>query len=139
MQLSPHDCATVVVEGHDPPAGRPHRAQQRRPELVVARELARHLEHAGLDVAEPRALEQPADLGPRAVLEGLIAHRVRLDGTPRMPSTNRADGSAAETSSAPTRRTSSAVSAPVPAPTSSTRKPGSIAAKSANTGPSTVE
>src|SRR5437868_4270810 len=51
--------------------------------------------------------------------------------------TNGGEGSAAD-ASAP-RRTSSAVSAPVPAPTSSTRWPASIPAKSAKSGASRVE
>ena len=49
---------------------------------------------------------------------------------------NPSDGSAAATRGAPTRSTSSAVSAPGPQPTSSTRWPGCTPAKSANSGAS---
>ena len=55
----------------------------------------------------------------------------------RSASTNAGDGSAAAASTS--RRTSSAVSAPVPAPTSSARMCGSTPAKSANSGARRVE
>src|SRR5262245_10436439 len=57
----------------------------------------------------------------------------------RAAATNGSDGSIAETAVAPTRLTSSAVSAPGPQPTSSTRAPGAISAKSASNGASGTE
>ena len=58
---------------------------------------------------------------------------------PRTAATKGSDGSTATTESSPTRLTSSAVSAPGPHPTSTTRRPGVMPTKSANKGASGTE